>query len=107
MKIRIIEDKHNVLLKRKEIIAHIDYEGATPSKAQIQEALAHEHKFDKEKIEVSKILSEIGKPVGKAWIKVWEIKPPEKKKKAKKGEKKEEQKPKEEKPVEKPKEEKK
>jgi len=102
MKIQVITEKENPLLKRKEILVSIDYEGtATPSKADIQKLLAEQLKANIENLEISKVLSEIGKSRGKAWIKIWEEKKiplySEKKKAPKK-----EAKPKE-KPEEKPK----
>ena len=80
MKHQTLDEKHNALLKRKEILIKLDYEGkATPSKEQIKEIIAKEFNSPVENIEVSKILSEIGRTAGKAWIKIWEHKAPEKK----------------------------
>ena len=114
MKIQIIDEKENPMLKRRELVVSIDYEGgSTISKADLQKNLSEELNANIENVEVSKILSEIGLTRGKAWIKVWkekkvpiysEIKkekkpakkkPPEKPKKEVKEEVKEE-KPKEE-----------
>ncbi len=75
MKIQVIKEKENPLLKRKELLVALDYDGgATPSKAELQKSLAEELKVEIERVEVSKILSEIGMPKGKAWIKIWEEK---------------------------------
>lgn len=101
MKIEVVEEKENPLLKRKEIIASVDYEGkATPSVVDLQKHFASHFKVKEELIEITKVFSEMGMAKGKAWVKVWETKPPVRKKKSK--EKKEEAKP-----QEKPKEEKK
>jgi len=115
MKIQVLDEKENPLLKRKEIIVSLDYDGkATVSKAELQKAISEELKSSVDSIEVSKIFSEIGIPKGRAWIKIWKEKKVPiysevKKEKAEKPkeEKSEEQKP--EKKVEeaKPKEEKK
>jgi len=112
MKFNVIEEKENKLLKRKEILVRLDYEGkSTPSKAELQKILADHFKVKMENLEISKVLSEIGLTKGKAWIKIWEEKKvpiySEIKKKAEKEEKpKEEEKPEERKEPEKEKEEK-
>jgi len=97
MKFNVIEEKENKLLKRKEILVRLDYEGkSTPSKAELQKILADHFKVKMENLEISKVLSEIGLTKGKAWIKIWEEKKvpiySEIKKKAEKEEKPEEKK---------------
>jgi len=75
MKNEILEQKDNPLLKRKEITVKIDFgAGATPSKEDLRLALAQQLGADAEHIEITKILSETGVGLGKAWIKVWEEK---------------------------------
>lgn len=75
MKIQVVTEKENPLLKRKEIIIALDYDGkATPSKAELQKLLAEHFKASVDSIEISKLLSEIGIPKGKAWIKIWKEK---------------------------------
>ncbi|MFQ6020898.1 MAG: hypothetical protein ACE5J4_02675 [Candidatus Aenigmatarchaeota archaeon] len=74
MKFKIIKEKKNPLLKRKELLISLDYNGATVSKAELQKILAEHFKVNMENLEVSKILSEVGLPKGKAWIKIWEEK---------------------------------
>jgi ribosomal protein S24E len=70
--LEILKDFDNKLLERREIIAVIDYEGgATPSKEEVREYFAKKYAVDKEKVEVSKIMSEKGIPRGKVWIKIW------------------------------------
>jgi len=107
MKIEVINEKENPLMKRRELFVSIDYDkGATPSKADLQKSLAEQLKVNIENLEISKILSEFGLSKGKAWVKIWK----EKKvplyseiKKEKKEKPKEESKPeapKEEKPKE-------
>ena len=72
MNIQVIKEKENPLFKRKEILAAIDYAGgSTPSKADLQKALADHFKVNTDKVEVSKVLSENGLSRGRAWIKVW------------------------------------
>jgi len=75
MKVQIITEKENPLLKRKEVIISIDYDGgATPSKAELQKMVAEQLKANIENIEIAKILSEIGIPRGKAWVRIWQEK---------------------------------
>ena len=75
MDIQVISEKENPLLKRKEILASIDYQGgSTPSKADLQKTLADHFKVSIDSVEISKILSEIGMSKGKVWIKIWQEK---------------------------------
>jgi ribosomal protein S24E len=87
MKFNVIEEKENPLLKRKELLLSIDYEGgSTPSKADMQKFLSEQLNANIENLEISKVLSEMGMARGKAWVKIWEEKKIElysKKKKAK------------------------
>ena len=72
MDIQLISEKENPLLKRREVLASIDYQGsATTSKAELQKLLADQFKVNIDSIEISKILSENGLSKGKAWIKIW------------------------------------
>jgi small subunit ribosomal protein S24e len=97
MRLKIIEEKENPVLKRKEMIASLDYEqGSTPSKADLQKVLSEQLNADLECIEISKILSDVGRPIGMAWIKLWrEKKVPVYKKKAEAKEEKQIESPKE------------
>lgn len=74
MQFKEIDQKQNPLLKRKEIIVEMDYDGATPSKAVLQQMFAKEFKSEPNKVEISKIISYIGKDSGKIWLKIWEDK---------------------------------
>jgi ribosomal protein S24E len=75
VKFNVIEEKENPLLKRKELLLSIDYEGgSTPSKAEMQKILAEQLNANIENLEISKVLSEIGLTRGKAWVKIWEEK---------------------------------
>lgn len=109
MRFKIVEEKDNPVLKRKEMIASIDYEqGSTPSKAEMQKIVAEQMKANIENVEISKILSENGMSIGMAWVKIWQEKkiPAYKTKKAetKPEESKKAEDKKEEKPAEAPKE---
>ena len=84
MRFEILNEKQNPLMKRKELIVNLDYEGgATPSKQALSELLSKEINSTSEKIDISKIQSELGRSRGKAWIKVYEDKVTEKKTKKK------------------------
>ena len=86
MHFEILEEKENPLLKRKESVLNIDYEGgATPKKEDLMQALEKKFIFGKGFIDITKIISEIGLSKGKAFVRVWEVKPPEKKKKGEKS----------------------
>lgn len=74
MEFKIISEKQNPVMKRREIHIEIKYGGATPSKAHVQEHVAAKLSVNPENLEISKILSEHGKSAGKVWIKVWENK---------------------------------
>jgi ribosomal protein S24E len=108
MRFKIIEEKENPVLKRKEMIASIDYQqGSTPSKADLQKAISEQLNANIENIEINKILSDVGRPIGMAWIKVWSEKkvPIYKTKKAETKEEKPAEEPKQEAPKEEKKEE--
>jgi small subunit ribosomal protein S24e len=99
MEIQIINEKENPLLKRREVLANINYQGgSTPSKAELQKILAEQLKANIENIEITKIISEVGLSKGRAWIKIWQ-----EKKVPIYAELKKEEKPKEEKKEEAPK----
>ncbi len=83
MKADVLEQKENPLLKRKDILLSIDFEGtSTPSKQSLKEELSKTFSAPAENIEIRKLTTEFGRAFGKAEVKVWEEKPPEKKKKA-------------------------
>lgn len=86
MKIEIISQKENSLLKRKEIELAVDYEkGAVASKASVSEFLQKNFSAAPENIEVVKISTDYGTTKGKARARIWEgpaPKPKEKKKAA-------------------------
>ncbi len=109
MKFKVLDEKENPVLKRKEIMISLDYEGgSTTSKADLQKTLSEQLNANIENVEISKILSEIGRTGGKAWVKIWQEKKVPIYSELKKEKKKEAPKQapkKEEKPQEKPKEE--
>jgi len=75
MKFEVLEEKENPVLKRKELVISLDYQqGSTPSKMDLQKALSEQMNANIEGIEISKIISETGLPMGKAWVKIWQEK---------------------------------
>jgi ribosomal protein S24E len=75
MKFKIVEEKENPMLKRKEIVMSLDYEGgSTPSKADLQKLLSEQLNANIESVEISKIMSEIGRTRGMSWVKIWQEK---------------------------------
>ncbi len=71
--IEALKDFDNRLLKRRELIIRIDYEGnATPSKEEIREFIAKKYAVEPERVEISKVLSDLGYPSGKVWAKIWD-----------------------------------
>jgi len=103
MKIKIVDEKQNPFLKRKELLIEIDHEGeATPSFDALQQFIIRETKEDPQKVEILNIYSSKGAAIAKSQVHIWEEKKIINKKKVKK-----EKKPKEEKAAEPKKEEKK
>jgi ribosomal protein S24E len=75
MKISVISDKENPFLKRKELQINIEHEGsATPSKAELQQALAAEFKKEVEQVDIRDIFSDSGISSSKSRIFLWEEK---------------------------------
>ena len=82
MKIEILEQKENPAFKRNELILKIDYEGGpTSKKADIQKEVAARMKVEEDYVEILKVLSEFGRPFGKAIVNIWEELPEHIKKK--------------------------
>lgn len=80
MKFEVLNQKENLFLKRKEIEIGIDYEaGPAASKAVVSEFLQKNFSSAAESIEVVGIFSEHGVARGKARVRIWEGKAPEKK----------------------------
>jgi ribosomal protein S24E len=72
MNFEIVEQKENLLFKRKEIMANVNFgSSATVSKIELQKAMADQLKVSAESVEITKIISENGMARGKAWVKVW------------------------------------
>jgi ribosomal protein S24E len=74
MKMEILSESENPLLKRREIVASLDYDGKTASKADVQNLAAGQFKVSIDNVEIKKIMSEFGKSRGKIWIRIWKEK---------------------------------
>lgn len=90
MNVKIVEKKHNPLLKREELDIRIDHTGhSSPTKAALCEFLAKDLGKDAGKIEIRDIYTDKGAPTAKSRVFIWEDKTVSnvKKKKEKKGDK--------------------
>lgn len=91
MKLEILNENQNNVLRRKELQVAIDHENEpTPSKAALQELISKQLEHNKEKIDVRSIYSDKGRARSLSKIFVWEEPPPKKMKEEKKVEAKEE-----------------
>ena len=64
MDFSVIEERENPVMKRKELVLSLDYGlGSTVSKAELQSAVASKLKASADAIEVTKIVSEVGRPL--------------------------------------------
>jgi ribosomal protein S24E len=85
MKMKILEEKHNPFLKRKELLVHIDHDGeATPSMRALEHFLAKTLNVDSEKMEILNIYSARGAAIAKSQVRIWnEMKPKKERRKEK------------------------
>ena len=75
MKFDVLNEKENPVMKRREIVLSLDYGlASTPSKAELQKAVAQNMKASADNVEITKITSQVGKPFGTAWVKIWQDK---------------------------------
>jgi ribosomal protein S24E len=75
MQMELIDEKSNPVFKRNELTFRLDYgAGRTPSKADMQAAVAHKKKVALEQVEVVNISSDVGVASGRAIISIWEEK---------------------------------
>ena len=74
MKIEVLTEKDNPLLKRKQLVLSIEYDSSTPSKAEMQLALSKQFSAEPNRVEIKKIISSHGKATGKIWANIWEDK---------------------------------
>lgn len=72
MDIKIINDKNNALLNRRELNLSVTFDGATPSRDAMRDKIAAMLTVPLELVIVQKIENEFGKQKLKAYIKVYE-----------------------------------
>lgn len=72
MEIKIVQDLDNKLLNRKELDFTVEYEGPTPSRADVKKKLAALLNTDIDLIIVQKIESEYGHQLVKGYAKIYE-----------------------------------
>ncbi|MBU5682711.1 MAG: 30S ribosomal protein S24e [Candidatus Aenigmatarchaeota archaeon] len=73
MEIKIIQEKNNPLLKRKELLLEIDHSNkATPSREELANEISKMFNVEKEKIVIDYILSIRGCSKSKAKVKIYE-----------------------------------
>ena len=72
MEMRILEEKRNELLKRREFLVEIIFEGPIPKKEEVKELFVAQKNVKKELTIVKKILGKFGKQEAKAKIFVYD-----------------------------------
>jgi Ribosomal protein S24E len=72
MDIKIVKDLDNKLLNRKELDFTVEYEGPTPSRADVRKKLAALLNKDVNLVMVQKMESEYGHQLAKGYAKVYE-----------------------------------
>ncbi|MEM5832212.1 MAG: hypothetical protein QXS69_03680 [Candidatus Aenigmatarchaeota archaeon] len=79
MEIKVLQEKNNNILKRKELIIEIDHTSKpTPSREELANEISNKFNVDKDKIEIDYILSYRGLSKAKAKIKIYEVLPAKK-----------------------------
>lgn len=75
MKIDIVQENKNPVLKREEIIFSVKHEGeATPSKISLHALLVKEKNKNPEHVEITRIFTKPGKQESMAWARIWKDK---------------------------------
>ncbi len=74
MKAEILDKKENPLLRRTEIIADLEYDGATVSRKQLQEELAKKLKVEPELVAIRHIYPAFGDRKAEAVVHVYQSK---------------------------------
>lgn len=65
MNLKVIQEKENVLLSRKEFVASINFDGTTPSRKEVQKELAKATKSKENMTIIKKIDTEYGSSFAK------------------------------------------
>ncbi|MCL2863606.1 MAG: 30S ribosomal protein S24e [Methanimicrococcus sp.] len=72
MEIKIIKNLENKLLNRSELDFTVEYEGPTPSRADVRKKLAALLNKDVNLVIVQRMSSEFGHPLVKGYVKIYE-----------------------------------
>ena len=72
MDIKIIKEKNNALLNRRELNLDIEFDGATPSRDQVKGKVAAMMNVPLELVIIQKMDNEFGKQAASAYVKVYE-----------------------------------
>ncbi|MBP1909954.1 30S ribosomal protein S24e [Methanolobus bombayensis] len=72
MDIKIIKDKNNALLNRRELNLIVTYDGATPSRNDVRSKLAAMLNVPLELVIIQKIKNEFGKQELEVYVKIYE-----------------------------------
>jgi small subunit ribosomal protein S24e len=72
MDIKIIKDKNNALLNRRELNLTVTFDGATPSRNDVKSKLAAMLNAPLELVIIQKIENEFGKQELKVYVKIYE-----------------------------------
>jgi len=74
MELKIVVDKSQVLLKRKELKAEVTFAGATPSNVDVAKLVAEKFKADPELVVIKRILVRFGSNIADVIAYVYETK---------------------------------
>lgn len=72
MDIKIIEDKNNVLLKRREVKFEVTFDGATPTRIDVKNKIAALLNVSLDLVVVQKMNNEFGRQLSKGYVKIYE-----------------------------------
>lgn len=88
IKIDILQEHDNKLLKRKDLLLIVDHVGQpTPKKSELEEKIAEQFKVERDKVEIIYIFSEKGRAASKVKAKIWDKPVKKEEKKEEKAEK--------------------
>jgi len=83
--LKVLEDKRNELLGRRELRFLIKQDAATPPKAEIEKMVAGVEKVEQNRVVVDHIYQKYGKTVSEVHVKIYDKPPAKKEKKEKKA----------------------
>ncbi|MEM1578552.1 MAG: 30S ribosomal protein S24e [Archaeoglobaceae archaeon] len=72
MEIRVESERHDPLLKRKEVHFKISFEGKTPSRGEVREKIAALMGVELQRVVINYIKTEFGKREAKCYAKIYD-----------------------------------